>query len=54
MSPGHGCAVRGTAPLLIPLFGWAYLLYLYVQPGMDGPNEYGPDPKAADSGKVFT
>ncbi len=37
----------------IPLFGWVYLLYLYVQPGMDGPNEYGPDPKAADSSRVF-
>ena len=36
------------------IFGWAYLLYLYVQPGMNGPNEYGPDPKAADSSKVFT
>jgi uncharacterized membrane protein YhaH (DUF805 family) len=39
---------------LIPLFGWAYLLYLYVQPGMTGPNDYGPDPKSADSSKVFT
>ena len=39
---------------LIPFLGWIYLLYLYVQPGMAGPNEYGPDPKAADSGKVFT
>lgn len=40
--------------VLIPLFGWAYLLYLYVQPGMDGPNEHGPDPKATETGKVFT
>jgi uncharacterized membrane protein YhaH (DUF805 family) len=39
---------------LIPLFGWAYLLFLYVQPGTDGPNAYGPDPKAADPGKVFS
>ena len=39
---------------LIPLSGWAYLLYLYVQPGMTGPNEYGADPKAAETGKVFT
>ena len=40
--------------LLVPLFGWAYLLYLYVQPGVDGPNVYGADPKAADASKVFT
>ena len=40
--------------VLIPLFGWAYLLYLYVQPGTDGPNQHGPDPKAAETGKVFT
>ena len=39
---------------LVLIFGWAYLLYLYVQPGMTGPNEYGSDPKAADSSKVFT
>jgi uncharacterized membrane protein YhaH (DUF805 family) len=23
----------------------AYLIYLYVQPGTSGPNQYGPDPK---------
>jgi uncharacterized membrane protein YhaH (DUF805 family) len=39
---------------LIPLFGWAYLLYLYVQPGMTGPNEYGADPKAGEPSKVFS
>ena len=39
---------------LIPLFGWAYLLFLYVQPGTAGPNEYGPDPKAADASAAFT
>jgi uncharacterized membrane protein YhaH (DUF805 family) len=39
---------------LIPLFGWAYLLFLYVQPGTAGPNEYGPDPKAADPSAAFT
>ena len=32
---------------LVPLFGWAYLLYLYVQPGTAGPNRFGPDPKAS-------
>ena len=39
---------------LIPLFGWAYLLFLYVQPGTAGPNEYGPDPKAGDPSTAFT
>jgi uncharacterized membrane protein YhaH (DUF805 family) len=38
---------------LIPLFGWAYLIYLYLQPGTVGPNEYGPDPKGVSPGKVF-
>ncbi len=38
----------------IPLFGWAYLVYLYVQPGMIGPNEHGADPKAAQTSRVFT
>lgn len=33
----------------IPLFGWAYLLYLYVQPGTAGPNRFGPDPKAGEA-----
>ncbi|HEY5713704.1 MAG TPA: DUF805 domain-containing protein [Allosphingosinicella sp.] len=37
---------------LIPLFGWFYLLYLYVQPGTSGPNSHGPDPKADDA-QVF-
>ena len=40
--------------IIVLLIGWIYLLYLYVQPGMSGPNEYGPDPKAAETGKVFT
>ena len=39
---------------LIPLFGWAYLIYLYVQPGTVGPNEFGPDPKGVSPGKVFS
>ena len=40
---------------LIPLFGWIYVIYLYVQPGQAGPNQYGPDPKggAADA-QVFS
>ncbi len=40
--------------VVVLLFGWIYLLYLYVQPGMAGPNEYGPDPKAAETSRVFT
>ena len=39
---------------LIPLFGWIYVLYLYVQPGEPGPNAYGPDPKGGGDAKVFT
>jgi uncharacterized membrane protein YhaH (DUF805 family) len=35
---------------IIPLLGGLYLLYLYVQPGVRGPNEYGPDPKGVDAG----
>lgn len=38
---------------LIPLLGWLYLLFLYVQPGTAGPNAYGADPKGADPGQVF-
>ena len=40
--------------IVVLLIGWIYLLYVYVQPGMPGPNEYGPDPKGADAGKVFS
>jgi uncharacterized membrane protein YhaH (DUF805 family) len=36
--------------VLIPLFGWLYLLFLYVQPGLAGPNAYGPDPKGGQAG----
>ena len=39
---------------IIPLFGWAYVLYCYVQPGQPGPNQYGPDPKGGTDAKVFT
>jgi uncharacterized membrane protein YhaH (DUF805 family) len=38
---------------LIPLAGWLYLLFLYVQPGTAGPNAYGHDPKGQVSGDVF-
>lgn len=30
---------------LIPILGWIYLIYLYVQEGESGPNQYGEDPK---------
>ena len=39
---------------IIPILGWAYVLYCYVQPGMAGPNQYGPDPKGAGDPKVFS
>jgi uncharacterized membrane protein YhaH (DUF805 family) len=32
--------------VLIPLLGWLYLLYLYVQKGTVGDNSYGLDPLA--------
>jgi uncharacterized membrane protein YhaH (DUF805 family) len=38
---------------LIPLFGWIYVIYCYVQPGVIGPNQYGPDPKGAGDPKIF-
>lgn len=37
----------------IPVIGWLYLLFLYVQPGVPGPNAYGPDPKGQAPGDVF-
>jgi uncharacterized membrane protein YhaH (DUF805 family) len=40
--------------VVIPLFGWLYLLFLYVQPGDPGPNAYGPDPKGGGPGQAFT
>ena len=39
--------------VLVPLFGWLYLLFLYVQPGTSGPNAYGPDPKGGGQAGVF-
>jgi uncharacterized membrane protein YhaH (DUF805 family) len=30
---------------LIPIIGWAVLIYWYVQPGTVGANQYGADPK---------
>ena len=38
---------------LIPVIGWFYLLFLYLQPGTIGPNAYGPDPKGGGQGQVF-
>ncbi len=34
---------------LIPILGGLYLLYLFVQKGTDGPNQYGSDPLGSDS-----
>ena len=38
---------------LIPLIGWIYVIYCYVQPGQAGPNQYGPDPKGEADPKIF-
>ena len=38
---------------LIPLVGWLYLLYLYVQPGTAGPNKYGPDRRPMTPGVAW-
>lgn len=38
---------------LIPILGWLFLLFLYVQPGTVGPNRFGPDPKGGEPEKVF-
>lgn len=32
---------------LVPLVGWIILIIFYVKPGDAGPNQFGPDPKAA-------
>lgn len=32
--------------VLIPFVGWVVLIYWYVQPGTEGPNQFGADPKA--------
>ena len=48
----HDVGKSGWMLLLafIPLFGWLYLLFLYVQPGIVGANTYGPDPKGGHAG----
>lgn len=28
----------------VPIIGWLVLIWFYIQPGDEGPNEYGPDP----------
>lgn len=33
---------------LIPILGWIYLIYLYVQEGEAGTNQYGGNPKELD------
>jgi uncharacterized membrane protein YhaH (DUF805 family) len=34
---------------LVSIGCWAYLIYLYAQPGMAGPNQYGADPAASSA-----
>ncbi len=36
--------------ILIPILGWAVLLYFYVIIGTNGPNQYGPDPLGGPGG----
>ena len=36
--------------MLVPLIGSIILLVLYLMPGTDGPNKYGPDPTDHDDG----
>jgi uncharacterized membrane protein YhaH (DUF805 family) len=35
---------------LIPCVGWIILIVWYATEGVAGPNQYGPDPKAAERG----
>jgi uncharacterized membrane protein YhaH (DUF805 family) len=39
----------GVVLAFATLLGSAYLIYLYVLPGMVGPNQFGPDPKGVTS-----
>lgn len=36
----------------VPVIGWLVLIWWYIQPGDVGPNQYGPDPLAADPGRT--
>lgn len=38
---------------IIPLIGWIYVIFCYSQPGVAGPNQYGPDPKSGGDPNVF-
>lgn len=38
---------------LIPCVGWIILIVFYATEGVAGPNQYGPDPKAAERGGGF-
>lgn len=31
---------------LVPFIGWLVLVYFYIDRGQDGPNRFGPDPRA--------
>lgn len=37
---------------LIPFLGALILIYFFVQEGDQGPNEYGPDPKAMEAPSI--
>jgi uncharacterized membrane protein YhaH (DUF805 family) len=41
--------VLGVVFALATVLCSAYLIYLYVLPGMVGPNQFGPDPKGVTS-----
>lgn len=38
---------------LIPCIGWIILIVFWAQEGNPGPNQHGPDPKAAERGGGF-
>ncbi|HEV2817533.1 MAG TPA: DUF805 domain-containing protein [Allosphingosinicella sp.] len=38
---------------IIPFIGWLYQLFVFTQPGVPGPNRYGPDPKGGGEAGVF-
>ena len=40
--------------LVIVPFGAFFVIYFLAQPGVAGPNQYGPDPKAGEAGYIAT
>ena len=39
---------------LIPFVGWLFWIFMMVQPGTQGENSYGPDPRDPDSDRLAT